>query len=124
MSKLADKLRKQREFIHELGGGKSIVIRRMSELEYVEFSALKELKAQNGDFVRLSDFITKFVVDWRGFVELDFDLGGDNSNVKYESELLQEWLADRLLEANGIAEAIWQAFFDFQNRKAEAEKKS
>lgn len=123
MNKLVEKLRKQREFTQEIGGGKQLIIRRMSELQYTEFLTEKEIKAKQFDFVRLSDFINKFVVDWRGFTELDFDPGGSNDAVKYDSELLKEWMQDRVDVANTVVDAVWESFFKHVREKAEAEKK-
>jgi hypothetical protein len=123
MNKLIDKLRKQREFVFPVDEVKSLTIRRMSELEYTEFLSQKAIKDANKEVVKLSDFIAKFVVDWRGFVEMDFDAGGDNTPVKYDAELLCEWMQDRMKLANDLADAIWKAFFEYLERKAEQEKK-
>jgi hypothetical protein len=93
---------------------------RPSELDVVEY---KE-KSRLGERVTIRAIIKDCVIGWDGFQELDFDNGGTIEKIKFDIDLLLEWLEDRSEVATSIMITILDSVSEYEKAKVERLGKS
>lgn len=112
---LVDRVRASRRGNVKLNG-KTFIFRRPTDEDYYFTLIDSEIK--------ITEIIRRFVIDWKGFTELDFDAGGTHGNVEFDSVLFSEWLADQPEIWVPLADAIIGAYNSHNQKRVDAEKKS
>jgi len=93
---LLEKMRRNREWWHPVGGGQ-LLLRRPTLLQMAQWSST------GGEGLQL---LRRCVVGWRGFRESDLVDGGSSDEVAFDVDAALEWLEDRPAGVAGISDAI------------------
>ena len=60
------------------------------------------------------DFISRFVVGWRGIVESDLFAGGDPEEVEFNAGLFSEWAKDRPDLWKPLGKAVLESYYAYE----------
>lgn len=107
---LVEKIRKARE-TRVGAGGFTFVIRRPTALEMIEIQNQPRGRA-----------ILPFVIGWEGVKEVDLIPGGDPHPLAFSADACEEWLTDRLDLLAPVADAVFAAFKEHEDRLEDAKK--
>lgn len=84
MSALGEKIRKQREFKHDVQGV-TFICRRPSRVQWVRLAANE---------ATIVDIAREFVVGWEGVSEATFIRSGRSDEIDFDKDVWSEWLDD------------------------------
>lgn len=107
---LIDKIKKARLQTVEVAGLK-FEIRRPTELEMFEL--------RGGGSIRR---LLPFIAGWEGVRECDLINGGDPHPLPFDQAVCEAWLEDRLDVMGELVAAIYKAYTDHTEAKAQAKK--
>lgn len=110
---LVEKMRKARE-VRVPVGDKAFIIRRPTALEMIELRQSAQARGRA---------VLPFVVGWENVTSLDLMPGGDAGPVAFDAGVAAEWLTDRLDLLQPVADAVFKAYQDHED-KLEAAKKN
>lgn len=113
MSALADKLRRAREEIVEVGGF-AFTVRRPTDIE------MMELRGASGNAARR---LLPFVVGWSGVREVDLIPGGDPHPLDFDADACAEWLSDRPDLLDPLAARLMERYKEHAQALVDAAKK-
>lgn len=133
MSILLEKMRAARRRVVEIDGH-HYTISRPTPMEAMEWFGVTDEGGH--DWLKKVNFALKapewrqaawyavahFVVDW-DLTEIDLVPGGTPAAVPFDTALLNEWLLDRPDVLNQLAMFVLQAWIDYNDQQADAEKK-
>lgn len=111
MSSLGDKIRKSREFKHEVCGI-TLVCRRPNRAEW------QQLCVKGATIL---DIAKDFVIDWEGATEATFVRSGSSDPIDFDRDAWHEWLSDNP-DLWKVGEAIQQSYVDEISKMEDREK--
>lgn len=112
MSVLSEKMRKARQMQVDCGTGKTLTVLRPTPLQWEEI-------VKSANFVR---GVIGLVIDWSGFVELDFIPGGDPHPLKFDADACAEWLEDNPAVFANVADIVIDGMKKYMEAKQDAVK--
>jgi len=68
--------------------------------------------------------VSKFVVDWKGFTELDFYSGGTSDSVPFDQALFIEWIKDKPDLWGDLINGVMSAYKKHREKAGESSKNS
>ena len=110
---LAEKIRRAREFKHEVGGF-TFTLRRPTECEWYD------TVVGTGSTARFLPFI----IGWDGVREMDILPNADPHPMPFDEITRDEWLSDRSDLFGPLVSAIFDAFNAYREAREPTEKKS
>lgn len=111
---LIDRIRAARQTTVE-SNGKTFIVRRPTLLEIVDM---------RGKQINQGEVITRFVVGWGGFNEIDLVPGGGPEPVPFEPVLFSEYIADHAEHWEPIVNAVLTSYQDYQAKTEDSLKNS
>ena len=120
MPTLEELMRRSMETAVPLEDGKSITVRRPTDLEFVTLGPkLLDPAISAVDHARM---VYPYIVGWKGFRPIDLFNGGGPEEAPFELGACTLWLERHLPELHKVIRAVLSAYTDNSNEKAEAEK--
>jgi len=110
-TRLADKIRKAREFKFEVGGH-TFLLRRATEVEWYDTIV------GTGSTARF----LPFVIGWENVRECDILPNADPHPVEFTPQLRDEWLSDRSDLFGPLVTALFDSFNDYREQRKALEK--
>lgn len=110
---LVNRMIQQREQWFDVGGGKSLLLRRPTELFVSEWA---EAGAKSSDMLR------ETIRGWKGFKEVDLIPSGGEDAVAFDPDLALEWISDRGELLIAITEEINRRRDEYKRKNREQEK--
>lgn len=124
---LLAQMRRRREQVVSLEGGKSVTIVRPPETEFGSMLKHVDVEKKLGTWEVGIEHVLRYTVNWDGFTEADLlgpEIGASDIKVPFDADVWEAYVRDSTITQQKVADAILKSVVDHLTSKGEAEKNS